>query len=813
VQQELAELRAPRARDLAEGADAARQRSKALDAALVELTGSALGASPSLSVVAVGGYGRGELSPYSDVDLLILVGSREVTAATVRGLLYPLWDAGFEVGHAVRTPRDTIERATAELDTATAIFSARLVAGDESLFNELIDRRKRWISRDSRKLARRLADATQERHQRVERAGWLLAPDLKEDVGGLRDVHRLGWLQALGLERPRPTEVVQAEATLLGVREALHAEAGRRLDRIRIDLQAPVAEALGFAGEDAPTALMHQVHAAARAIEHHGSLFEREMLEAILGGPKRSGGLRRLSRFARVEDSALTMDPAAPRSVAGALDLLMQRAQMSRELAPHAVRWIDAIFASADPARWDDDTHVSFLHLLRGPHVVAALELLDHTGGWSALMPEWLQIRTLAQHDPYHRYTVDYHLFVAVGEIPKVIAEDPVAAVAAEEAGDLSPLYLAALLHDIGKGSGEDHSAAGERIAHAVTDRMGLSSDDRRLVATLVRQHLTLVDTATRRDLDDGAVIAATAEAVGDPRTLRLLYILSVADGRATGPEGWSEWKTALVRDLFKKTLVALETGKLPSRSDVRIKAEEIEAYEPGLAGRALDVLETLPPSYLASAHLPDMVDDVRLLLQTPHRGRLRYRLDEGAESGERALTLCVPDRPGALARTAGVLALHRLSVRSAQAFSTTEGIALQRFITTGGDELLWERVTEDLASAYSGRLALDARLDHKIQEYGHSPAEPDIRILQDVSEHSTVVEVRTTDAIGLLYGIAAALGDLDLDIHVAKIDTLGARVVDVFYVRDEWGSKLGAQQADEVRRAIRHRLSRLYPG
>jgi [protein-PII] uridylyltransferase len=266
------------------------------------------------------------------------------------------------------------------------------------------------------------------------------------------------------------------------------------------------------------------------------------------------------------------------------------------------------------------------------------------------------------------------------------------------------------------------------------------------------------------------------------------------------------------VRDLFKKTLVALETGKLPARSDARSKAEEIEAYDPGLAGRALDVLETLPPSYLASAHLPDVVDDVRLLLQVPHRGRLRLRLHEGAESGERALTLCVPDRPGALARTAGVLALHRLSVRSAQAFSTTEGTALQRFVATGGDETAWEDVVEDLASAYSGRLALEARLDHKIQEYGHSPAEPDIRILQTVSEHSTVVEVRTTDAIGLLYGIAAALGDLDLDIHVAKIDTLGTRVVDVFYVRDEWGSKLGKQQAEEVRRAIAHRLSRLYP-
>lgn len=810
----LTELRIPRALGLSEGAGPALERARLLDGAVRRLTVEAVGETPSLSVVAVGGYGRGQLSPHSDVDLLVLVpASSEVTPATVRGLLYPLWDAGFEVGHAVRTPQETIERAGSDLDAATSILSARHVAGSSALFEEFLDRRRRWLQRDSRRLARRISESTAQRHQRVERAGWVLAPDLKEDVGGLRDIHRLRWLNALCPQRRWPDQLDRAEGTLLAVREELHSHAKRRQDRMRIDLQQAVAGGLGLHTADPASELMLEVHSAARTIEHHGSLFELEMLDDLLGGPKRSGGLNVLSRFARVEDNALTVTPRTEPDVGGALDLLAQRAQVARPVSPDAIRWLTASFADAPAADvpWRDGMRASFFGLLRGTHSIAALELIDHTGGWPVLVPEWLRIRALAQHDPYHRYTIDGHLFVTVSEIQRVLVEDPVAQVAAREAGDLDLLYLAALLHDVGKGSGEDHSVAGERLAHQVSTRMGLAADDARLVASLVRHHLTLVDTATRRDLDDGAVISATAEAIGDPRQLRFLYILSVADGRATGPEGWSEWKATLVRDLYKKTLVALETGSLPLRSDVRAKAEEIEAYEPGLAGRALEVLETLPPSYLASTHLPDMVDDIRLLLNASRRGHLKHRLDEGTEAGESALTLCIPDRPGALARTAGVLALHRMSVLRAHAFSTTGGVALQRFIAATTSGAVWAAVVADLEAAYSGRLALEARLDRKIRDYGERSAPPDVRVLQEASEHSTVIEVRTSDAIGLLYGIAAALGDLDLDIHVAKIDTLGARVVDVFYVRDAWGAKLNEEQVAEVRRSIHHRLARLY--
>ncbi|MDP9069152.1 MAG: [protein-PII] uridylyltransferase [Actinomycetota bacterium] len=779
---------------------------------MARLTEDVLGPHPTIALVATGGYGRGDLSPHSDVDLLLLVRSaREVPAATVRGLLYPLWDAGFEVGHAVRTPKEGVERAGSDLDAATALLSSRFVAGERDLYEELVDRRRRWLAHDAKSLTRRINIATQQRHAAVERAGWVLAPHLKEDAGGLRDVHRAYWLSALSAEASPPEALKEAEDVLLATREALHAHTNRRQDRIHIDLQPAVARVLGIEGDDAPRILMHELHSAARLVEHHSALFAQELTARLLGGPKRSGSRRVLGSSTRLDDGTLKLHDATPPSTTSALELLARRAHLNKPVSPQTIGVLATTFAEARPPEWKPDTLAAFLDLLRGPHVVDALELIDHTGGWRVLIPEWLRVRALAQHDPYHRYTVDAHLFVTVAELATVVRDDPVAARAATEVGDLDDLRLAALLHDIGKGSGEDHSVAGERLARAVCARIGMDAARTERVARLVRHHLTLVDTATRRDLDDGGVIAAVADAIPNPDDLRLLYILTVADGRATGPDGWSEWKAALVRDLYKKTLIALETGALPTRSDVRARAEEVEAFEPGLAGRALDVLETLPPSYVASTHLLEMVDDLRLLLQPPRRGDIRYRVDEGTEPGQSALTVCITDRPGALARTAGVLSLHRLSVLRAQAFSSTRGLALQRFVVGGEVARDWRGVAADLEAAYSGRLALEARLERKIREYGSGPVKPQIRVLQETSEHSTVIEVRSGDALGLLYGIAAALGDLDLDIHVAKIDTLGSRVVDVFYVRDAAGAKLAPEQVAEVRRAVAHRLARLY--
>jgi [protein-PII] uridylyltransferase len=582
---------------------------------------------------------------------------------------------------------------------------------------------------------------------------------------------------------------------------------------LRIDLQDAVAARMGLVSDDAASELMAEVHSAARRIEHGSSMAAKELAGMVLGGPRRSGIARQLTAAVRLEDGALHVDPVPGRhEVEIALELLSVFADSDKPIAPRALKWLRATFERPPLERWSEQMLTSFLSLIEGPNSTEALELLDHIGGWAVLLPEWSGIRGLAQHDPYHRYTVDGHSFLAVGEARRAAEADTLGRAAAAEVGDLSALFLGALMHDIGKGSGEDHSVAGERMARNACRRMGLDDGRSEDVAALVRHHLLLVDTATRRDLDDGAVISAVTETVGTPRRLRLLYLLSVADGRATGPEGWNEWKGALVRELYLKVMTALETGELPARSDVAARAREVEAYEPALAGRAQSVLESLPPSYLSSTSLPDVVDDVRLLLGPPKPGEVKHRIDDATEAGQLSVTVCVIDRPGALARTAGVLALNRASVLTANAYSTSDAFALQRFIVQPTETVSWESFARDLHAAYSGRLAIEARLGKKVLDYKPStPIVPEVRVLQDESPHSTVVEVRAPDALGLLWAITASLSELDLDIHIAKIDTLGQRVVDVFYVRNAWGEKLNDDQAGEVRHAIEHRVAKLF--
>ena len=856
---ELAGVRAAAELTLRDGGRPARRRAAAVDQALAELVDTVPLPRSSVAVVAVGGYGRGDVSPHSDVDLLLLVDDkRRPSLEALRGLLYPLWDAGFQVGHAVCSPKEAIERAKGDLEAATSLLEARLVAGPVGLLDELTGRRRRWLERDGRRLARRLLEVTAERHLRVERAGWVLAPDLKQDVGGLRDLHAVGWLAAVaGWPRPagRP-ELVRAGELLLAVREALHGQTRRKNDRVRADLQPAVAKALGLDGDDGADRLMAAVHTSARTVEYLAAVETRTLAERLLGGPRRSGLVRRLEPGGiRLEDGLLVVDAtdagrARPRAAdAGApsgrvaqgglggpplstgtpepagdpqaevllaMRLLAARARTGRQIGRPTLAWLEQTFDRAPLEAWSEPLRAAFLTVLRGPEAVGACELLDHVGGWAVLVPEWASVRGRVQHDPWHRYTVDGHAFAAAAEVSRLLEQDERAAKTAEAAGDLDALYLAAIFHDIGKGSGADHSVAGELLTRRALARMGLDADELEEVAVLVRHHLLLVETATRRDLDDPSVVEGVAAALGSPRRLRLLHLLTVADGLATGPAAWNDWKGTLVADLAARVLHVLERGGPPSPGDPEALAVRIEAARPALAGQAARLLGSLPGSYLstlATVDAEELAEELELLADPPGPGGVRHRVDPSGD-GHGLVTVCAADRPGTLARTTGVLALHRVSVLRAHVWSTSGGLALQRFAVQAPAILRWERLGADLDAAWAGRLAVEARLERKARDYrAPAPVEPDVRVLPDESAHSTVVEVRAADALGLLHAIAAALGDLDLDVRVAKIDTLGDRVVDTFYVRSPWGAKLSDEQADELTLAIRHRTTRLLGG
>jgi [protein-PII] uridylyltransferase len=499
-----------------------------------------------------------------------------------------------------------------------------------------------------------------------------------------------------------------------------------------------------------------------------------------------------------------------------AMRLLAARARTGRQIARPTLAWLERTFDRAPLEAWSEPLRSAFMTVLRGPEAVGACELLDHVGGWTVLLPEWAPVRGRVQHDPWHRYTVDGHAFAAAAEVSRMLERDERAARTAEAAGDLDALYLAAIFHDIGKGSGEDHSVAGELLTRRALARMGLGDDELEEVAVLVRHHLLLVETATRRDLDDPSVVEGVAAALGSPRRLRLLHLLTVADGLATGPAAWNDWKGTLVADLAARALHVLERGTAPGPGDPEALVARVEASRPALAGQAGRLLATLPDSFLstlASTDAEELAEELELLADPPGPGAVRYRVDPSG-GGHGLVTVCAADRPGTLARTTGVLALHRVSVLRAHVWSTSAGLALQRFAVEAPASLRWERLGADLDAAWAGRLAVEARLERKARDYRPpAPVEPDVRVLPDESAHSTVVEVRAADALGLLHAIAAALGDLDLDVRVAKIDTLGERVVDTFYVRSPWGAKLSHDQADELTLAIRHRTGRLLGG
>lgn len=808
----LSDLRAARPVGLSDGAQASRQRAADTDRALSDLLRQALGEDPKLALVAVGGYGRQELSPHSDIDLLFVHRglTKEISGATLRNVLYPLWDAGFQVGHAVATPKEAIERSDSDIHAATSLLSARLIAGSQEAFGELIDRRDRSIGKNRKALVRRIIESIQERHRRADRAGWTLAPDIKNDIGGLRDGNSVTWLAAVVGSPSIPEQIATAYDLLLAVREALHAEVARKTDRIRLDLQAPVASRLGITADDASDVLMGAVHSAARTIEHVGTSTIDALSEGALGGPRRSGSSRALDDKVSLRDGRIYLSGQVDRLAV--LNLARAVSETGKRLDPIATAAASEVLAHTSAAEWEPGMLDTFVSVLKGPHCEEALELLDHLSAWNALLPEWSNVRGRAQHDPYHRYTVDGHSFHAVASIRTFVEQDPAAAVALSEITEDRPLYLATLLHDIGKGSGEDHSVAGARMASAACKRMGLPHHEVAAVEALVRHHLLLSDTATRRDIDDGSVISSIASTVSDPNVLRSLYVLSGADGLATGRGSWNGWKASLVFALFRRVLVALGSGELPSRSDVDARLRELEAYDPVVAATAEPILTALPPSYLAATSVEDIADDVRMLNTPPAPGRVVTRIDPGFESGRSVVTVCFADRPGSLARTAGVLTLHRVGVLSAQAYTTEAGSALERFIVAEPEKIDWAKVDSDMSAAYSGRLALDARLEQKAQAYKpKEPLEISVKVLPDESEHSTVVEVRAPDALGLLYALCTAISGMDINIHVAKIDTLGERVVDVFYLRSSDGAKLDDLQSTELVTAMKHQVSRLF--
>jgi [protein-PII] uridylyltransferase len=790
----------------------ARRRSDLVDARLRELLQQA----PGVAVVAVGGYGRAELAPASDVDLLILHdrADHELVGPVVDRLLYPLWDGGLVVGHAVRTPEEAVAIAGERLDVLTATLDGRLVAGDASLWTATRSRIMALVGGDRlRTFAERLREDGNVRHDRHASVCDRLEPDLKDGRGGLRDAQSLRWLsiamtgepdRLVGVGVLRAAERAAVEDALelfVRIRSAMHLETGRTGDRLVMDLQPSIARALGF--EDEPD--LRGVDALMRNVFERARLVDQAVTSAF-------------DRVLRGDAGASAFDPTP----AGVLRLFARTARRDEVLSPATLDRVEKA-GIANPVRWSDDVRDAFLELLgTGRAGVAALETLDRLGLLSRFVPAWSAVRCRPQRDPYHRYSVDVHLLRALEATAALLEDgddDPVASRAAAAAGDRDAVRLAALFHDIGKIGRGGHVPVGARIVSEQMERMRIGPETAELVRFLVAEHLLLSDTATRRDIDDDELILGVSARIGTPERLAALYLLTRADAAATGSQAWTPWRATLVRELVGKVQRTFERGGMGAEVAERLSVRLDELRRLAGEDRSDDIdrfAVRMPRAYLLNVPAERVIRHLDLLAAPVGALDVRTLEEEGERAGAHSLTVVARDRPGLLSFVAGSLTLAGLSILTAQVFTTRDDVAVDVFEVEGAFEPevtpeRWREFRQVLRHALEGRVSLEHRVRQKRASY--PPARTDLEIgitsHNDVSDFFTVVEVGAPDRIGLLFDITTELAELRLDVHLAKVATYGGRVVDAFYVRDELGRKIeDPARLDEIGRALEQRLA-----
>ena len=701
-----------------------------------------------VALVAVGSLGRREVAPGSDLDLLLVHAGRPDVAKVADALWYPLWDSGVALDHAVRTVEEALRVAAGDLKAALGLLDARHVAGDAALSLDVLRRtRAAWRAAAHKRLPE-LHDVVVTRAEAEGEVAFLLEPDVKSARGGLRDVHAL---QALAAAQVADPPALSAPlAVLLDVRGELHrrtAGTGRRVvDRLQLQEQDAVADALAYEDADA---LMAAVSAAGRTIAWTSDTTWRRVLRAPstrrrLGRRTAAPVRRPLGRDVVEHDGEVVLARGAAPEADALLVLRVAAAAAHAALpvAPHALERLAQCPRLPDP--WPRVARDELVRLLAaGPAAVPVVEALDQAGLWVRLLPEWESVRSRPQRNRYHRFTVDRHLVEAAAAAAALTRR--------VERPDL--LLLGALLHDIGKGLPGDHTVVGMEVVDRLAPRLGLPPGDVAVLVALVEHHLLLPEVATRRDLADPATARGVADTVGSAEVLHLLHALTEADAAATGPAAWSSWKASLVDELVRRTSALLAGAPPPAPAPLADWQEALVAQGGPLLGA---------------------------------------RGDE--------VTVVAPDAPGLLSLSAGVLALHRLDVRSASVFSRgATAVTAFRVEPRFGSLPDWAVVQGDLRRALTGDLDLARVLASREAAYTRgTAAAPSVRVLDDASDSATVVEVRAPDALGVLHRTSGALSAVGLDVRTAHISTLGADVVDAFYVVDADGGKVRDPQPVE---------------
>ena len=728
------------------------------------------GANPrEVAIAAVGGFGRGELSPGSDLDIVIIhtgsVSDSELSEL-VNKILYPLWDKKIKVDHSVRTRSEMRSAAENDLKVAMGLLDIRHICGNPDLVDSVqVDALESW-RKNSKNFLPQLEASLTERHQRMGELAYLLEPDLKEARGGLRDITALRAIATSAAIAVPIGRVSVAESILANVREALHIASGRDKDRLLFQEQDKVAEILGYADADV---LMSEVAQAARSVDY--------LLDSTWYRLAQKGGDGAGRFFKRVRTTSLSRDISISKNevvIGGDADFALDpviglraaasAAQIGLPISMDSLEKLSVSLSSGLgllPTPWPRDARENLITLIgAGSAMVQIFEALDQEEIIFHWIPEWKAVRSLPQRNVLHRHTVDRHM-----------VETAVHAAALTRKVHRPDLLLfSALFHDIGKGTDEDHSERGARLIEPLAQRIGFSREDVETIKLLVKHHLLLSATATRRDLDDPATISSVAEVIPDLQTLELLHALSIADGEATGRAAWTEWKAALVAELVTKVELAITDN-------------------------------TVAPQ-------PELSDSQRLKAESGH---LAVTIQD--RDNVYAIEIVVPDKTGLLSTVAGVLSLLRLDVRSARTKSHGNSAVMQWIVIPDPHApVLTEKVLHnELQAALDNKSSLARRIEERIEAYAQLPTipvpDPIVDLFADAATDATIIEVRSHDRPALLFGIGDSITKSNIDIRSAIVTTLGAEAIDTLYVTEIGGGSLSPARAEEVATRLRSAL------
>lgn len=812
---------------------------------------------PRFALIAQGGYGRGELNPYSDIDLLFLYSwklSPFVEAAT-ENLLHMLWDSGLQVGHAIRSTSDCVRLAESDMRVRTSLLDTRFLCGNFALHQEFEKNvASRLVTKGIRRFVREKLEENRARHAHYGGSVYLLEPDVKEGEGGLRDLQTACWiaqaklrikdLEGLALNglvsAADIADLKKSQDFLLRVRNELHFSTGKHQDQLTFEQQENVSAALGFQGEGSLRGVevfmrayyMHaaQINRLSELIIHRVSECDKPRFGAsyVFGRTLREG--IRLTKGHLTVTQAEVIKNKPENLIRIFEDAQKHKCQLTHETRGLLRENLDSI---DDEFRRSAAANVPFFNILKWKEsVYETLAEMHRTGVLGAFLPEFGRLLCMVLHDAYHIYTVDQHSLHLIKEIERLKAGEyaeslPLLTQLAREAENIELLYLGMMFHDIGKGYGGGHSEIGARMVRPIARRMRLNADDGALVEFLVRHHLLMTHTAFRRDLEDEKTIFDFAKTMGSVSNLKMLYLLTFADVKAVGPDVWNPWKASLLGELYVKALNFLEETEkgefqrrdvraMIRRAQTRVRRQLVKDHS---EDKVEQFLETMPDRYfLATAE--EIIPAHFELMERIRGQKAEVLVEHSPERDCTSVVVCCRDRPGLFAAITGVLTALNLNILNARIFTAGDGRVLDVFRIShhGRSEIVmaepkWAKFRATLDDVLEGKidvahLVRSSKPSLFLQR--HAPrVSTVINLDNSVSDDFTIIEIFTEDRIGVLFTITYNLHRLGLSIHVAKISTNVDQVADVFYVTDQDGGKvIDPARLETIREALYQSLT-----